>query len=146
LGALTTSGVEGRHMPRLAHAHVAGDIAADPRSIRSWGVPLPSRGPRGRWTSCGNNESRYGLACWAVLSPEVSIQTSHASQEDRPLCPTCLHLTSIASAVASHVCPTPLQRLLPRSIEGRGERPDRTGLLASVTCAAGTTDRFQRRR
>ena len=42
-----------------------------------------------------------------------------------------LHLTSTAGAVAGHVCPTRLQRLLPRSIEDRGERPDRTGLLAS---------------
>ena len=119
-------------MPRLAHAPVAGDIAADPRSIRSLGVLSPSRGPGERWISCANSENRSELARWAVLGPEVSIQTSHANQKDRPLCPTCLHLTPVAGAVAGHVCPTPLQRLLPRGIEGRGERPDRTGLLASL--------------
>ena len=117
-------------MPRLAQAPVAGDIAADPRSIRTAGVLLPSRSPRGPWIACTNSENRSGLARWADLDPEVSIQTSHAYQEDRPLCPTCLHLTSIASAVAGPVCPARLQRLLPRSIEGRGERPDGTGLLA----------------
>ena len=120
------------HMPRLAHAPVAGDIAVDPRSIRSSGVFLPSRGPGGRWISCANSENRSGFACWAVLGPAVSIQTSHACREDRPPCPTCRHLTSIASALAGHVCPTRLQRLWPGSIKGRGERPDGTVLLASL--------------
>src|SRR5262249_23515141 len=106
------------------------DIAADPRSIRSSGVFLPSRGPGGRWISCANSENRSGLACWAVLGPKVSIQTSHACREDRPPCPTCRHLTSMASAVAGHVCPTRLQRLWPGSIEGRSERPNGTVLLA----------------
>ena len=93
---------------------------------------MPSRGPGRRWISCANSENRSGLARWAVLGPEVSIQTSRACQEDRPLCSTCLHLASIASAVAGHVCPTRLQRLLSRSIEGSGEHPDGTGLLASL--------------
>jgi hypothetical protein len=115
---------------RLAHAPVAGDIAADPRSIRTTGVLLPSRGSGGRWISCANSENRSGLVCWAGLGPEVSLQTSYANQEDRPLCPTWLHLTSMATLV--RVCSTRLQRLLPRSIEGRGERPDRTGLPASL--------------
>ena len=86
----------------------------------------------GRWIPCAHSENRSRLARWAGLDPEVSIQTSHACQEDRPLYPACLHLTSIASAVAGHVCPTRLQQLLPRSIEGRGERPDGIGLLASL--------------
>ena len=106
--------------------------AADPRSIRSWGELLPSRGPGGRWTSCANSENRSGLACWAGLGPEVCIQTSHANQEDRPSCPSCRHLTSIASAGAGHVLPARLQRLLPRRIEGGGERPDGTGFLTSL--------------
>ena len=124
------------HMPRLAQAPAANDIAADPRSIRTAGVLLTSRSPREPSISCTNSENRSGLARWAVLGPEVSIQTSHACQEDdRPLCPTCLHLTSIAGAVTGHVCATRLQRLLPRSIEGRGERPYGTGLLASLESA-----------
>ena len=124
------------HLPRLAHAPAAGDIAADPRSIRTAGVLSTSRSPREPSISCTNSENRSGLARWAVLGPEVSIQTSHACQEDdRPLCPTCLHLTSIAGAVTGHVCATRLQRLLPRSIEGRGERPYGTGLLASLESA-----------
>ena len=119
-------------MPRLAHAPVAGDIAADPRSIRTPEVLLTSRAPGEHWISYANSENRSGLARWAVLGPEVSIQTSHENQEDRPLCPTCLHLTSIASAVAGHVCSTRLQRLLPQSIEGGGEGPGGTGLLAPL--------------
>jgi hypothetical protein len=93
---------------------------------------LPSRSPGRRWIACTNSENRSGLARRAHLGPEVSIQTRHAYQEGRTLCPTCLHLTSIAGAVAGHVCPTRLQRLLPRSIEGRGERPHGTGLMASL--------------
>ena len=119
-------------MARLAHAPVAGDIAAGPRSISFGGVSLTSRSPRGRWISCAHSENRSGLARWALLGPEPSIQTSHAYQEDRPLCPACLHLTSIASAVAGHVGPTRLQRSLPGSIEDRDERPDGTGLLATL--------------
>ena len=120
------------HMARLAHAPVAGDIAAGPRSISFGGVSLTSRSPRGRWISCAHSENRSGLARWALLGPEPSIQTSHAYQEDRPLCPAWLHLTSIASAVAGHVGPTRLQRSLPGSIEDRDERPDGTGLLATL--------------
>ena len=89
------------HMPRLAQAPAANDIAADPRSIRTAGVLLTSRSPRGPSISCTNSENRSGLACWAHLGPEVSTQTSHACQEDRPLCPTCRHLTSVGSAVAA---------------------------------------------
>ena len=79
LGRMTVEEKAG-HMPRLAHAPVAGDIAADPRSIRSLGVLSPSRGPGERWISCANSENRSELARWAVLGPEVSIQTSHAYQ------------------------------------------------------------------
>ena len=79
--------------------------ATVPRSIRIWGEPLPSRSLGVRWISFANSENRSGLARRPVLRPEVSIQTSHAYQEDRPHCPTCLHLTSIASAVSGHVCP-----------------------------------------
>jgi len=93
---------------------------------------LPSRSPRECWIPCAHSENRSGLARWAGLDPEVSIQTSHAYQEDdRPLCPTWLHITSIAGAVVAHLCPTRLQRFSPPSIEGRGERPGGTGLLAS---------------
>jgi len=62
---------------------------------------LTSRSPRGRWIPYAHSENRCGLARWAGLDPEVSSQTSHACQEDRPLCPTCRHLTSVGSAVAA---------------------------------------------